>query len=306
MKLEQLDTLARQHHGLVSRTHASRLGISRSSWYRAVASGQFEQLYPNVARLYGSADTFLQRSLAAVWAAGGDAMASHRTSARLWGVERPERDPLDVLLPSRERHALPQGVTIHRPRDLLDLRTVVRQKVPTTNPLRMLLDLGAVDPDAVTDAMVRVMATKVASPAAIRSALFRHARQGRSGVTALRTALESWLNDELPPDSELERRMAALLQRFRLPPVEFHAVRAGFEVDFLVVGTNIVIECDGWTAHGLNRDQFEYDRMRNADLTAAGFVVIAVTWRQLRDNPQQVADRLRSVIRTWAPHLLAA
>lgn len=199
-----------------------------------MASGQFEQLYPNVVRLWGSPETFPQRALAAVWAAGGDAMSSHRTSARLWGVQRTDADPLDVLLPSRARHALPRGVTIHRPRDLLDLRPIIRQKVPTTNPLRMLLDLGAIDPDAVLDAMVLVMTTKVASPAAIRAALLRHARQGRAGITPLRTALESWLDDELPPDSELERQMAVLINRYRLPPVEFHAVRASYEVDFAV------------------------------------------------------------------------
>ena len=304
MQLERLDTIAQRHHGLVSLEKAKAAGVSRSTWYRAIASGQFEQLHPNVVRLWGTPPTLPQRALAAVWAARGDALASHRTAAALWGVERPTTDPIDIILPGRARHALPHGITVHRPRDLKDLRPIMRQRVPTTNPMRMLLDLGAVDPGAVEAAMIAVMSSKVASPAAIRGALFRHAKKGRRGVTALRTSLESWLDEELPPDSELEAVMNGIIDAHHLPPMQFHAIVAGYEVDFLIVGSNIVIECDGWGTHGLNRDQFEFDRLRNTEVVAAGFHIAHVTWRQLRNEPAAAADRIRKVVARWAPHLL--
>ena len=281
------------------------MGCSRSAWYRAIASEQFEQLYPNVARLWGSASTLPQRALAAVWAVGGDALTSHRTSAWLWGVERPDDDPIDVMVRSRLRHSLPANVAIHRPRDLLDLRPILRLHVPTTNPMRMLLDLGAVDPPAVEPAMITVMSSKVASPSAIRSTLFRHAKQGRRGTTPLRRALETWLDEELPPDSALEAAMALVVSAYRLPELQFHAIVVGFEVDFLVVGTRIVIECDGWVSHGLDRNQFEFDRVRNAEIVAAGYLVVHITWRQLKNAPGEVAERVLNVIQRWAPHLLS-
>jgi len=299
VRLQRLDNFAQRHHGLVTRTVAAANGVGRSSWYRAVESGHLEQLYPNVARLWGSPSTLAQRALAAVWAAGEGAMASHRTSAALWGIERSDTDPIEILLPHRRRDSQPAGITVHRPRDLLDLRPIMRQKVPTTNPMRMLLDLAAVDPEAVAAAMTAVMASKVASPAAIRSALIRHAKQGRTGVTAMRQALEAWLDEELPPDSELEARMAALLTKARLPPVRFHAVVIGFEVDFLVQGTNVILECDGWGSHGLNRDQFEFDRIRNVELVAAGYVVVHFTWRRLVDHPEWVAAKIRQAVDRW-------
>ena len=221
MKLHQLDSFAQRHHGLINSTAVHAMGFSRSAWYRAIASEQFEQLYPNVARLWGSASTLPQHALAAVWAVGGDALTSHRTSAWLWGVERPDDDPIDVMMRSRLRHSLPSNVVIHRPRDLLDLRPIVRFQVPTTNPMRMLLDLGAVDPPAVEPAMITVMSSKVASPSAIRATLFRHAKQGRSGTTALRRALETWLDEELPPDSALEAAMALVVNAFRCPNFSF-------------------------------------------------------------------------------------
>jgi very-short-patch-repair endonuclease len=295
VRLAVLDPFASRHHGLVTRWVADDLGVGKSSWYRAIESRELEPLHPNVARLWGSPTTLTQRALAAAWAAGDGAMASHRTSATLWGVERTD-DVIDLLVPSRKRNLRLEGVVIHRPQDRLDLRPIMRDRVPTTNPMRMLLDLGAVDPDSVYDAMVAVMAAKAASPAAIRSALVRHAKQGRHGVTALRQALEQWLGEELPPDSELEVVMAKFVVEHRLPAVAFHARVEGFEVDFLVEGTRVVLECDGWGTHGLDRDQFEFDRIRDAVLVAAGFTVVHVTWRQLQQTPLAVADRIRRVL----------
>jgi very-short-patch-repair endonuclease len=300
VKLHLVDEFAGRHHGLVHKDAAARLGFSRSHWYRAVgAGGWLEPLYPNVARVWGSPASFEQRALAAVWAAGHGAMTSHRTSARLWGVERPDDDPIDVILPSRGRHSLPGDVVIHRPSDHLDLRAIMRRRIPTTNPMRMLLDLGAVDPSSVFDAMVEVMAMKAASPQAIRSALIRHSRRGRHGTIALRSALERWIGEELPPDSSLEAAMSDLVRSFGLPSMTFHAIVEGYEVDFLVDGTTVVIECDGWATHGLNRDQFEFDRIRDADLLAAGWHVVHVTWRQLTQQQNIAAARIRRVLDTW-------
>ncbi|MEN9646082.1 MAG: hypothetical protein RL238_2751 [Actinomycetota bacterium] len=171
--------------------------------------------------------------------------------------------------------------------------------------MRMLLDLGAVDEASVYDVLIAVMSAKVASPAAIRSTLIRHSKKGRHGVTALRSALKRWADEELPPDSELEDRMAALAREYRLPRMVFHARAQGYEVDFLIAGTRIVIECDGWKTHGLDRDQFEFDRIRNVDLAAAGYVMVHITWRRLTTQPAVVAEQLWNVLREWAPELVA-
>jgi hypothetical protein len=145
MKLDAVDSFASRHHGLISRQRARSMGVSDSSWYRAIAAQQLEQIHPNVARLWGSPETFEQRALAAVWGAGEGSLTSHRTSSSLWNVPRPETDPIDLILASRAREARLVGVVTHHPRDRLDLRPIMRRGIPTTNPMRMLLDLGAVD-----------------------------------------------------------------------------------------------------------------------------------------------------------------
>ena len=91
-------------------------------------------------------------------------------------------------------------------------------------------------------------------------------------MPALRAALDDWVLDSKPVDSILEPMMRRVLSRFGLPPAQFHAIVAGYEVDFHFVGTPVVLECDGWESHGRNRRQFEFDRERNASITAAGFV----------------------------------
>jgi very-short-patch-repair endonuclease len=172
--------------------------------------------------------------------------------------------------------------------------------------MRMLVDLGAVDPAGVASALDDVLTQLIASFTAVRNGMFRHARRGHTGIGALRAALQEWEIQGSPADSRLEVRMNELLETFRLPPADFHAIVSGYEVDFLVRGTRVVLECDGFEAHGLDRDQFEFDRLRNAELTADGHVVVHFTWRQLDSAPSRVADRIERNLRQWAPDVLDA
>jgi very-short-patch-repair endonuclease len=283
-----------------------RGGISRTQWNRALARGAADRLHRNVARMYGTPTAAEQRILAAVLAAGDGAMASHRSAARIWGVERPELDPVDVILPARGRRARLAQVEVHRPRDHLDLRPVMRGPVATTNPLRTLLDLGAVDPDGVPAALRTFVLAGFVTPGSVGAAIVRHARRGRSGIRAVRAALDAWYLDGKPADSELEIQMRALVERFGLPPLQFHPVIGGHEVDFRVEGTCLVVECDGWSIHGADRTRFEHDRTRDAELTALGCVIIRVSSRSLFRAPGAVAHRLGRSLWTWAPDLAEA
>lgn len=189
MDLRSLDELAREHHGLVTLRAANDRGISRAAWYRAIAAGSLEPMHPGVARLFGSAPTREQRIAAAVLGAGTGAVASHRSAAHLWGIPRPDDDAIDVTLLDRRRQATLDGVVVHRPRDRLDITPVVRHHIRTSGVLRLLCDLGAVDPPSVPAAVDHVLTNGLASPEALRTAIDAHARRGRHGVPALRDAL---------------------------------------------------------------------------------------------------------------------
>jgi very-short-patch-repair endonuclease len=298
---QRLELFALDHHGLVTRAAAGRAGMSTSAWYRALSSGRFEPIHANVARLFGSPATREQRIAAAVLAASPGAMASHRSAAHLWGVPRPDDDPIDIIVVSRTRGLALDGVIVHRPRDDKDLSPVLRKGIPTSNILRLGCDLGAVDPPGARAAVLYVVTNAIASPRALRTACDVHTRRGRPGVPAFRAALDEFIIDGKPVDSILESTMRDVGRRFGLPAMEFHARVCGYEVDFLVTGTPVVLECDGWDSHGRKRRLFERDRDRTATLVADGYVVVPFTWRRLVRDPAWVARKVHAAADRWRP-----
>jgi very-short-patch-repair endonuclease len=297
MRLEDFDRYARRHHGIIT---LGASGLTRSAWYRALRAGTIEQVHPFVARLHGTPDTPEQRIAAALAAVGERAVASHRSAAHLYGVPRPDTDPVDVIVLGRRRSIALKGVIIHEPTDRRRLTPQRIQELRCTNILRTLVDLGAVDTAAVNDAVGHALATGLANLAAIQTTVIEHSRQGRSGVVALRKAVAEWTIDAKPADSALEITMSRLVRRHLLPPVSFHPVIEGYELDFIVDGTPVLLECDGWASHGLNKTQFERDRARDAELTAKGWIVVHFTYRQITKEPKATADRFREAIDRWS------
>ena len=149
-----LARLAASQHGLVSRPQAVELGLTDAAIKWRCSTGTLRALHPGVYVVGGAPDTWHQRMLGACLAAGGLAVASHRSAARLWGLLG-DHDlvELSVLRPKGPR---PTGALWHRSRHLVPGHTTVRQGVPVSNPMRTLVDLGAVvKPWIVEDALDR-------------------------------------------------------------------------------------------------------------------------------------------------------
>jgi very-short-patch-repair endonuclease len=70
----------------------------------------------------------------------------------------------------------------------------------------------------------------------------------------------------------------------------------GYEVDFHWPEHRLIVETDGAAAH-LTPTAFETDRARDARLTALGYRVIRITWRQLAERPHDVARILEALLR---------
>ena len=152
-------------------------------------------------------------------------------------------------------------------------------------------------------AVGHVVTNGLASPVALRTAVDVHTRRGRHGVPAFRAALDEWVIDGKPVDSALETAMRKLIEAHRLPPVEFHARIGGYEVDFWIIDSPIVLECDGWDHHAKTPVQQARDAKRDGELAAAGFVTVRFTFRQITRDPAAQATRIRRIVRRWAPHL---
>ncbi len=299
MDSKRIDQIARSQHLLLTKAQAINAGVSWRTWYRRIELHEWTELHPGVAALPGAPDTPARSVLAAVLAIGGGAVASHASAAWAW-VGEPEPKGVDVLVTSRKCHPELLDVRIHRPSDLDDLTSSRRHRIPVTNPLRTLVDLGATEsPGAVASFLdLCLVAGWFAMPAA-RALAVRHARQGRSGVGALRQVLDEWKLGDRPPDSVLEVRVGELFHQYRLDGAEFqrpvHTCGALFIPDFTFVPQRVIVEVLGWSEHG-SRSAFERDPQRVALLTAAGFIVLEFTWLQVMRRPGWVAARIAEVL----------
>ena len=74
------------------------------------------------------------------------------------------------------------------------------------------------------------------------------------------------------------------------------ATKAGLvEADYIWPAQQLIVELDGRSTHGTPM-AFERDRARDRELIVAGWRVIRVTWRQLRDDPRGLAADLRTLL----------
>jgi hypothetical protein len=92
----------------------------------------------------------------------------------------------------------------------------------------------------------------------------------------------------------------AFLSKYRLPRPEVNAaLRVGdrwIEADCLWRAKRVIVELDGRAAHD-TAAAYEDDRARDRAATAAGWRVVRVTWRQLHDDPDELAADLRVLLR---------
>jgi very-short-patch-repair endonuclease len=288
--------LASVQHGLVTRSQAVDLGFSDSSIHKRCLSGGLDALHPGVYIVGGAPDTWHQRMLGACMAAGGLAVASHRSAARIWGLLG-DNGGLELTV-CRPRAPRPRGVVWHRSRDLVPRHTTVREGIPVTNPMRTLVDLGAVvKPWVVEDALDRGLSTRLVSMSAVEWMLHDVARPGRRGCGVLRKVLDERALGQAPPDGLLEPRMARLLRDHGLPPATFQHDIPGtrFRVDFAYPEARLAIEVDGYDPHG-TRKAFDADRERQNTLVLLGWTVLRFTWPQVVRRPGQVANQVRSAL----------
>ncbi len=122
---------------------------------------------------------------------------------------------------------------------------------------------------------------------------------GRRALGTLRLVLADAAFGANATRSELEERFLAFVAESGLPQPELNAsLPVGgrwYEVDCLWRAARLVVELDGYRAHG-TRAAFEHDRARMRALQAAGWRVFPVTWRQLHRDRADLLSEPRVVL----------
>jgi hypothetical protein len=278
---------AAAQHGVVCRRQLSEAGLTRGEIEHRLARRRLHRVLSGV---YAVGHPVLSRHgwwMAAVLAGGPGALLSFRAGGALWGV-RPS-DLLEITAPRRLRVA---RVTTHVADVPADERTVHRG-IPVTTAARTLLDLAAVVPRPHLDrALHEAEVLRLGDAVGVHALLARY--PARRGTAELRAALEHVRFDAVT-DSVFEDRFLELVEGAGLPPpVPNHHVE-GRRRDAVWLRERVVVELDGGATHRTRRG-FEDDRAADRRLVAAGWRVVRVTWRQLRDRPDEVLRDVATIL----------
>jgi very-short-patch-repair endonuclease len=265
-----LARIARRQHGVVSYAQLRAAGMSQPVISKRTSAGRLHRLHRGVYAVGHTNLTFEGRCMAAVLAVGEDAVASHRSAAAVWGILKPHTGPIDVTVPGSGGRRKREGITVHRSHSLTAAVKTRRNRIALTKPARTLRDLHRVaSADEYRRAVRRALDLRLISSQELRS-------------------------EEELTRSELERLFLRLCRRHHLPQPEVNVPLGPYEVDFMWRDRSLIAETDGFRHHG-DRDAFERDRARDAELQTLGFTVLRFTYRQVV-NGSPVIAALRPVL----------
>jgi very-short-patch-repair endonuclease len=266
--------IAAKQHGVVSIGQLRDAGLSDDAVLERVRAGRLHRIHRGVYAVGHLAIGFKGRCMAATLAIAATRAAepavSHRSAAALWQLLPPDKQPIDVSLPSQSGRRRRDGIRIHRCESLKPGDATHLLGIPVTTPARTLADLR-----------------RAVSPPELRRAI----RQ--ADVLGLATGMENVVEGTR---SELERRFLRLCRRAGLPAPEVNVRIGGLTVDFLWRDERLIVETDGYRYHR-GRQAFEDDRGRDLELRARGYEVLRLSYRQVSDRPERVIGALRRVLR---------
>ncbi len=280
--------LAGQQHGVVARRQLLAAGIGRRAIDERMGRHRLHQIHRGVYAVGFRALRTEGRWMAAVLAAGPNAVLSHLTAAGLWGISPRSGGFLEVTRPTYFRPH--PHIRAHRSVLPEDERTVV-EGIPVTTVPRTVLDAAvAASPRQLERMLNETEVRGLTDALSVPDLLERYPR--RPGSAVLHGLVAERAGDSGVTRNDFEELFVSLLDAHGLPRPRFNAdISVGgrfFCVDCLWHSQRLIAELDGRAAHG-TREAFEDDRERDRLLTVNGWRVLRITWRQVRDRAEDVA-----------------
>jgi hypothetical protein len=290
---EAIAELARRQHGVVTRAQLGALGLGRGAIDLAVARRRIHIVHPSIFAVGHTSLPVAGRLMAAVLAGGACAALSHRAAAAHWGIRPSSARDTEVTTPRRRRSR--PGLRFYRsalPGD----EVTTRDGIPVTTVPRTLFDLAAVvDLPQLRRAVDAAEARRLWDGLSLADLLDRHPRRpGAAAVRAMVASPEAGITRSM-----LEERFLGFLEASGLPRpatnAPLHLGHRFVEADCAWREQRLIVELDGFATHG-TRASFEDDRGRDRALTAAGWRVMRVTWRQLHQEAEALVADLRAAL----------
>jgi hypothetical protein len=295
--------LAGRQHGLVTTRQLAVLGFSKDGIFRRVKAGVLFRVHHGVYAVAGTRDAFDFRVLAAVFAAGDGALASHRCAAALFGLRRIRCDLPEITVCGRKAPRM-DGFRSHS-RDVLTAADRSRIGViPVTAPAWTLLDLAAVGTERMRlgGALDDVLVRKLASLGAVERLLARVVPLRLPGAGLLADLVDERRRGKKPSETGLEDELLEVFRTYGLPePVRQFVLplpgggTARFDAAYPELRLGFEADGDAW--HKGLLDQMR-DEARDEQCGLVGWTVRRYGTEDIRERPAGIADevlRLRRI-----------
>ena len=298
--IERLQAFGEAHHALITRSQAISLGCTSDDIRSFRRMGLLDRPARGVYRFAGSVPTWRQQLLIAIYAAGEGAVASGLAAPALWRLPGFPEGPVDVLQ-RRGASARSRVANLHQTLLLPPHHVTEIDAIPVLRPARMLFDVCAiVHPKRAERAVDNGLAMDLTTLPRLEVILAECAARGRGGTAVLRWILDERGEGYVPPASELEALVLAVLAGGGLPaPVRQRSVGGTTapvgRIDLLYPPPRFVIEADSRRHHSSWLDVVA-DHQRDAKLLAAGYQILRVTWHQLVHEPQPFLEAVEAVL----------
>lgn len=292
--------LAERQYGVVARAQLVALGLGHDGIGRRLRAGRLRRLHYGVYAVGHKVLSKEGRWIAAVFASGPGAVLSHWSAAALWGIRGSRSGPIDITSPRKTKS---RGAIRRHRALLLPDEVTVEDGIPVTTAPRTVFDLAAVsDAHTVESALRQCEYLRLYDPLSLGDLVERYS--GHRGNRAARAALAKLEESSGETEEGLEERFLAFVDRHRLPRPGFNVwleVQGHrYKVDCLWPAQRLIAELDSWQAHG-TRSSFQSDKARDRRLLRAGYRTARITWRQLGDEPEQIAGDLRDLLQYKRP-----
>jgi very-short-patch-repair endonuclease len=265
-------------------------GLGHDAVAYRVKARTMQRLHRGVFLLGAAPPTLMARARAAVMACGEGAVVSHRSAAEMFGLLPQSDRGIDVTVVGRNAgvHA---GIRLHRPRGLAPHEVTKMRGIPVSSVARAICDMAATESaDEVEHAWQEALYREIVTPRAVRAVLDRNPR--RKGAPVVRALID----DPRMTRSERERVLLKLLAQAQLPKPLTNVRLHGYLVDAYWPQQRLVLEFDGWKAHG-HRGAFDRDRKRDQVMLANGLGAMRVTDRHLTHEPVALVARIAQALR---------
>jgi len=284
---DEIAAIAEKHHGIFALHHLTELDVSKTERAWRVDAGRWIELHRGVYRVAGAPQSWRGDVLAACWAGGTRAVASHRSAAGLYGIPGGREDVVEITCP-RWRRAHHDGITVHEttavsPRDRSEL-----DGIPVTTVERTIFDLASVSlPFTIELAIDNALRRELTTLNALGAMLRRVGKQGRKGTRTLRSLLAERDPLYAPTESERELMLLRLLRQHGLPEPErqysIHDDDGTFiaRPDLVYRDLKIAMEYDSYQHHLGKHPHVRDNRRRNA-MTGIGWAVLVATPEDVR------------------------